>query len=348
MTDLFGSSGIAVAGSSNRDNALVPVSVQDRMGLGGNKSVSDSILKKLNIFGSDSIAPSVLTDRLYFPAGIWIGASSYITKDDSGNIVFTDISGTKTLASLSGKEASLGNPSVSGYVLSSTTGGVRSWIPIVAPITPAALTKTDDTNVTLTLGGTPATSLLQAVSLTLGWSGTLGDNRIASATTWNAKQAGHANLTSLAGLSFVSASFVKMTGANAFALDTTVYCVNDDARLSNARSASDVYSWAKASVKPSYIYSEVGACAIDDARLSDSRNALDVYSWAKASVKPSYTYSEIGTLPTIPVLSDITKSDIEAKLVGDITTHYHTMGNIDGGEADSVYGGQVLINGGNA
>jgi hypothetical protein len=39
--------------------------------------------------------------------------------------------------------------------------------------TPAALTKTDDTNVTLTLGGTPATALLQAASLTLGWAGTL-------------------------------------------------------------------------------------------------------------------------------------------------------------------------------
>ena len=39
--------------------------------------------------------------------------------------------------------------------------------------TPAALTKVDDTNVTLTLGGTPATALLQATSLTLGWSGQL-------------------------------------------------------------------------------------------------------------------------------------------------------------------------------
>jgi hypothetical protein len=58
-----------------------------------------------------------------------------------------------------------------------------------AAITPAALTKVDDTNVTLTLGGTPATALLQAASLTLGWSGTLADSRIASAATWNAKQA---------------------------------------------------------------------------------------------------------------------------------------------------------------
>lgn len=43
--------------------------------------------------------------------------------------------------------------------------------------TPAALTKTDDTNVTLTLGGTPSTALLQATSLTLGWTGTLGVTR---------------------------------------------------------------------------------------------------------------------------------------------------------------------------
>lgn len=37
----------------------------------------------------------------------------------------------------------------------------------------AALTKSDDTNVTLTLGGTPTTALLVATSLTLGWTGTL-------------------------------------------------------------------------------------------------------------------------------------------------------------------------------
>ena len=42
------------------------------------------------------------------------------------------------------------------------------WINVPATVTPSALTKTDDTNVTLTLGGTPSTSLLQAVSLTLG------------------------------------------------------------------------------------------------------------------------------------------------------------------------------------
>jgi len=44
-------------------------------------------------------------------------------------------------------------------------------------ITPSALTKTDDTNVTLTLGGTPATALLEATSITAGWTGSLSAAR---------------------------------------------------------------------------------------------------------------------------------------------------------------------------
>lgn len=54
---------------------------------------------------------------------------------------------------------------------SASTGGVK-WV-TTSLVTPAALTRVDDTNVTLTLGGTPATALLQATSLTLGWTGTL-------------------------------------------------------------------------------------------------------------------------------------------------------------------------------
>lgn len=73
----------------------------------------------------------------------------------------------------------------------STTGGTSQYLKqsssgaaITVGTIPAsdissgqALTKTDDTNVTLTLGGTPTTSLLVAVSLTLGWTGLLGLTR---------------------------------------------------------------------------------------------------------------------------------------------------------------------------
>lgn len=58
------------------------------------------------------------------------------------------------------------------------------------PIDPKALSVSNDINLTLSLGGTPGTALLQPVSLTLGWTGTLADSRIASAATWNAKIGG--------------------------------------------------------------------------------------------------------------------------------------------------------------
>jgi hypothetical protein len=60
------------------------------------------------------------------------------------------------------------NHTISGSIAASeVTGG-------------AALTKTDDTNVTLTLGGTPTTALLQATSVTVGWTGTLAAARLNS------------------------------------------------------------------------------------------------------------------------------------------------------------------------
>jgi hypothetical protein len=55
-----------------------------------------------------------------------------------------------------------------------TNGTTMSWVNIAGTdVTGAALTEVDDTNVTCTLGGTPGTALLRAVSLTFGWSGTL-------------------------------------------------------------------------------------------------------------------------------------------------------------------------------
>lgn len=62
-------------------------------------------------------------------------------------------------------------------VVSASVGKIQvtpfTPIPQSTAITPSALTKTDDTNVTLTLGGTPATALLQPASITVGWAGQL-------------------------------------------------------------------------------------------------------------------------------------------------------------------------------
>lgn len=63
--------------------------------------------------------------------------------------------------------------SVSATAPITSTGGLTPTI----GVTSAALTKTDDTNVTVTLGGSPTTALLAATSLTLGWSGQLSVGR---------------------------------------------------------------------------------------------------------------------------------------------------------------------------
>jgi trimeric autotransporter adhesin len=68
-----------------------------------------------------------------------------------------------------------------------------------APFTPSGLTETNDTNVTLTLGGTPTTSLLQAVSITAGWSGTLSLARGGLAANLTASNGGIFYSTASAG-----------------------------------------------------------------------------------------------------------------------------------------------------
>lgn len=59
-----------------------------------------------------------------------------------------------------------------------TVSAAPTWDTILASDIPgSALTKTDDTNVTLTLGGSASTALLNAASITVGWTGTLAVGR---------------------------------------------------------------------------------------------------------------------------------------------------------------------------
>lgn len=96
----------------------------------------------------------------------------------------------------------------------SSDGTDPSWV------APAALTKVDDTNVTLTLGGTPASSLFAAVSLTLGWTGSLATTRggtgIATYTLGDILYSNAADsLAKLAGNITATKQFLTQTGTGA-------------------------------------------------------------------------------------------------------------------------------------
>jgi len=123
---------------------------------------------------------------------IFVGNTSNKATDvEMTGDVTIDNTGATTLADTAVTAGTYGNSSNVPQIVVDSKGRITGASNVAisgTSVTPSALTKTDDTNVTLTLGGTPSTALLQAVSLTLGWAGTLADGRIASASTWNNKQ----------------------------------------------------------------------------------------------------------------------------------------------------------------
>jgi hypothetical protein len=73
----------------------------------------------------------------------------------------------------------------------------------------------------------------------------------------NKKGAGWSPMNPTGGTGLVDTANVVLSKQNADANYTKLI----DLRLDNSRPASDVYTWAKASTKPTYTYSEVGAAA---------------------------------------------------------------------------------------
>lgn len=138
-----------------------------------------------------------------------------VTSVSSGNLsplFTTSVANASTTPAISytlsnaGANTYLGNATGSSAAPSYTAAG--------------ALTKTDDANVTLTLGGNASTALLRDASLTLGWTGTLAVSRGGT---------GAATLTGL----------VQGNGAGAFTAITNSSTVGQVLRVTGA----STYAW---------------------------------------------------------------------------------------------------------
>lgn len=144
--------GRTVTGTTNR------VSVTNGNGVSGNPTIDIDT----NYVGQTSI-----TTLGTIATGTWQGTTVGVQYGGTGaNLSATG--GTSQIV----KQSTAGGAFTVGTLTNAEIAGAG-----------AALTKTDDTNVTLTLGGSAATALVNAASLTLGWSGQLSVGRGGTGTS---------------------------------------------------------------------------------------------------------------------------------------------------------------------
>jgi len=163
-------------------------------------------------------------------------------------------------------------------------------------------------NVTLTPDATSDTVTINAVDTTYeSKSAASGGTAVSLVTTgekyiWNNKSnfSGNYNdLTNKPTLGTAAAKDIPSSG-NA---STTQVVMGNDTRLTDSRNAKDVYSWAKASTKPSYTASEVGAIATTAKGANGGVAELDSTGKVPSSQLPSFVddvleYDKQSSFPT--------------------------------------------------
>lgn len=141
-------------------------------GAGTGSAVATHIIFKSPRNSGVAVNQQTLTEDMRIGANL-------VTLAETTNIVFGTTTGTKIGTATTQKMAFYNSTPIvqpTGDVITAlqNLGLVASATIAASTVSSgAALTKTDDTNVTLTLGGTPSTALLAATSITAGWTGTL-------------------------------------------------------------------------------------------------------------------------------------------------------------------------------
>lgn len=183
----------AVTGTANRITSTGGATPQLDI---SSSYVGQASITTVGTLSSGAVPASLITAGTFgagnyiFPAQLQVNSSTTLQAFTATNSTTTSATTTNFFATTASTSnlfgANLATCNGTTNALSWTAGlfGCGTIAPPASAITGGqALTKTDDTNVTLTLGGSPSTALLAATSLTLGWTGTLADSRVADNLT---------------------------------------------------------------------------------------------------------------------------------------------------------------------
>jgi len=235
----------------------------------------------------------------------------------TGNTTFTAYSLICAGTTATGTFQNVSGVGTANQVLTSNGAGqLPSW-QNVPGITGQALTRTDDTNVTLTLGGTPATALLESTSLTLGWTGTLSLARGGTGASLTASDGGifYSTASSGAILSGTStAQQLLMSGASAApSWSTSTYPTTNAINTLLYASSANVMAALATAVNGVLITSNTGT----PSWLANSGTAGFVLT-ANSGAPPSWQPNSSGGLEWIEAPS--------ASFTATVNTGYYTKG----------------------
>lgn len=228
---------------------------------------------------------------------------------------------------------------------------VAAGIATPSTVAQAALTRTNDTNVTLTLGGTPTTALLAATSLTLGWSGTLGLARGGTAADLSAtgganqvlKQStagGAVTVGTLASTTLSdTANLARLDAANSFSVTANLFTNSAAmaqyvtvASTSNGQSASWRIAAKDSGGTARAIHLGLGLFADDAFSLSDGTTEWLRVAPSTGLVRLTKTVQRYNDLTTagwgLPAIYGSARSTAQTAAVASVATY--TVGAADG------------------